>query len=163
MVAATPVPFVHSQRHRLVTSLYGGRAAGVDRFSAFRVGGGPTTADWEYLSRPILPAATPEEITSRSYGILNVEYRYELLFFTYLRLRGTLAQVDRLRFADGGGTVHRMEPMNGVSAGVTTGFLWHSQLELGYAYNFGVLRQRDGTTQAGDGAILFHWSKSLSH
>jgi hypothetical protein len=162
-VAAMPVPFVHSERHRLIASVYGGRGTDVDRFSAFRVGGGPSTADWEYLARPILPAAAPEEITTGSYRILNLEYRYELFFFTYLRLKGTLAKLDRLRFAEDGGTVHRMEPMNGVSVGVTTGFLWHSSIELGYAYNFGVLRQRDGMTQAGDGAIVFHWSKNFPH
>jgi hypothetical protein len=163
VVAALPVPFVRSDRHRLVTSLYGGSARDVDRFSALRLGGGPTTADWEALSRPILPAAALEEIASSAYAILNVEYRYELLFFSYLRLRGTLAQVDRLRFAEGGGTVHRVEPMNALSVGITTGFPWHSQLELGYAYNFGILRQRGGSTEAGDGAILLHWSKSFSH
>lgn len=163
VVAALPVPFVRSERHRIITSMYGGKGTDVDRFSAFRVGGGPLTADSESLSRPVLPAATLEEITSSSYAILNLEYRYELFFFTYLHLRGTVAQVDRLRFAEGGGTVHRVEPMNSISAGVTTGFLWHSQIEFGYAYNFGVLRQRDGVTHAGDGAILFHWSKSLSH
>jgi hypothetical protein len=163
VVAATPVPFVRSQRHRLVTSVYGGSARNVDRFSAFRLGGGPLTADWEALSRPVLPAVALEEITSSAYGILNLEYRYELLFFSYLRLRGTLAQVDRLRFAEGGGTVHRVEPMNALAVGITTGFLWHSQLELGYGYNFGVLRQRDGRSETGDGAILLHWSKSFSH
>jgi len=162
-VAALPVPFVRSERHRLITSVYGGKAAHVDRFSAFRLGGGPTTADWEALSRPVLHGTALEEITSGSYGILNVEYRYELLFFTYLQLRGTLAQIDRLRFTEGGGTVRRVQPMNAISLGLTTGFLWHSQLELGYAYNFGILRQRDGRSEAGDGAILFHWSKSLSH
>lgn len=161
-VAALPVPFVRSERHRLVLSVYGGQARDVDRFSAFRVGGGPMTSDWEALSRPVLPAAALEEIASGAYGILNVEYRYELLFFSYLRVRGTLAQVDRLRFADGGGTVHRTEPMNSLAAGITTGFLWHSQLELAYAYNFGILRQRSGMTNAGDGAILLHWSKSFS-
>jgi hypothetical protein len=162
VVAATPVPFVRSERHRLVTSVYGGTATNVDRFSAFRLGGGPTTADWEALSRPVLPAAALNEIAASSYAILNVEYRYQLLFFSYLRVRGTLAQVDRLRFADGGGTVDRVQPMNALSVGITTGFLWHSQLELGYAYNFGILRQRGGTSETGDGAILFHWSKSFS-
>jgi hypothetical protein len=163
VVAALPVPFVRSDRHRLITSVYWGKARDVDRFSAFRLGGGPTTADWEALSRPVLPAAALDEIASSAYGILNVEYRYQLLFFSYLRLRGTLAQIDRLRFADGGGTVHRVQPMNALSLGITTGFLWHSQLELGYAYNFGILRQRGGLSEAGDGAILLHWSKSFSH
>jgi hypothetical protein len=162
VVAALPVPFVRSERHRLITSVYGGRAADVDRFSAFRVGGGPTTADWEALSRPVLHGTALEEVPSSAYGILNVEYRYELLFFAYLHLRGTLAQIDRLRFADGGGTVHRVQPMNALSLGLTTGLPGHSLLELGYAYNFGVLRQRDGRSEAGDGAILVHWSKSFS-
>ena len=161
-VAALPVPFVRSERHRLITSVYGGRAADVDRFSSFRLGGGPTTADWEALSRPVLHGTALEEVTSRTYGILNVEYRYELLFFAYLHLRGTVAEVDRLRFADGGGTVHRIQPMNAVSVGLTTGLPGHSLLELGYAYNFGVLRQRAGRSEAGDGAILVHWSKSFS-
>ncbi|HEU5181211.1 MAG TPA: hypothetical protein VFW45_10475 [Candidatus Polarisedimenticolia bacterium] len=160
-VAAMPVPFAHSERHRLVTSVYGGKTRDVDRFSAFHLGGGPLTADWEALSRPVLPAVALEEITSEAYGILNLEYRYELLFFSYLRVRGTLAQVDRVRFDDAGGTVHRVEPMNALTLGITTGFLWHSQLELGYGYNFGVLRQREGRTEAGDGAILLHWSKSF--
>jgi hypothetical protein len=160
-VAAVPVPFTHSEKHRLVMSVYGGVARDVDRFSAFQLGGGPLTADWEALSRPVLPAVALEEITSDAYAMLNVEYRYELLFFSYLRVRGTLAQVDRLRFADDGGTVHRLQPMNALSIGITTGFLWHSQLELGYGWNFGILRQRDGQTEAGDGAILFHWSKSF--
>jgi hypothetical protein len=162
-VAATPVPFVRNERHRLVTSLYLGKARNVDRFSAFHLGGGPLTADWEALSRPVLPAASLEEITSSAYGILNLEYRYELLFFSYLRVRGTHARVDLLRFADGGGTVNRVQPMNVLTVGITTGFLWHSQFELGYGYNFGILRQRDGRTETGDGAILFHWSKSFSH
>ena len=162
-VGATPVPFVRSERHRLVTSVYWGTAVDVDRFSAFRVGGGPLTADWEALARPVLPAAALEEIVSSSYAILNVEYRYELLFFSYLRFRGTLAEIDRLRFAPEGGTVRLIEPMNSLALGITTGFLWHSQLEIGYAYNFGVIRQRDGQSQTGDGAILLHWSKSFSH
>jgi hypothetical protein len=162
-VAALPVPFVRSDRHRLFTSVYGGKSADVDRFSAFRLGGGPTTADWEALSRPVLPAASFEEFYSRSYGILNVEYRYEMLFFAYLRVRGTLAQVDRLRFDDSGGVVSRVQPMNALSIGITSGFFWHSQLELAYSYNFGILRQRQGMSEAGDGAILVHWSKSLGH
>jgi len=134
---------------------------GVDRFSAFRLGGGPTISDWEALSRPVLPAAAFEEIRSRSYGIMHLEYRYEMLFFAYLRLIGTLAQIDRLRFDDSGGVVARVQPMNALSLGVTSGFLWHSELELGYTYNFGILRQREGESQAGDGAILVHWSKSF--
>jgi len=159
--AALPVPFVRSERHRLVASVHGGMSRGVDRFSAFRLGGGPTISDWEALSRPVLPAAAFEEIRSRSYGIMHLEYRYEMLFFAYLRLIGTLAQVDRLRFDDSGGVVARVQPMNALSLGVTSGFLWHSELELGYTYNFGILRQREGESKAGDGAILVHWSKSF--
>jgi hypothetical protein len=97
-VAATGVPFVRSERHRLVTSVHGGTGTNTDRFSAFRLGGGPMTADWEALSRAVLPGAALDEFYSETYGIFNVEYRFEMLFFAYLRVRGTLAQVDRLRF-----------------------------------------------------------------
>jgi hypothetical protein len=160
-VAALPVPFVRSERHRLVMSFYAGKAVHADRFSAFRLGGGPMTADWEAQSRAVLPGAALDELYASRYGILNAEYRYEMLFFAYLRVRGTLAQVDRLRFDGGGGVVSRVQPMNALSIGVTTGFFWRSQLELAYSYNFGVLRQRDGASKTGDGAILVHWSKSF--
>jgi hypothetical protein len=160
-VAALPVPFVRSERHRLVLSAYGGASRNVDRFSAFRLGGGPTTADWEALSRVVLPGAALEEFYASTYGTLNVEYRFEMLFFAYLRVRGTLAEVERLRFNDAGVVVPRIESMNALSIGVTSGFFWHSQLELAYTYNFGILRQRGGVPEAGDGAILVHWSKSF--
>ena len=39
VVAATPVPFVRSQRHRLGHERLRGSARNVDRFSAFRLGG----------------------------------------------------------------------------------------------------------------------------
>ena len=119
------------------------------------------TADWEALSRVVLPGTYLEEFYASTYGILNVEYRYEMLFFAYLRVRGTLAQVERLRFDDAGGVVAHVEPMNALSIGVTTGFFLRSQLELAYSYNFGILRQRDGASESGDGAILVHWSKSF--
>lgn len=160
-IAAFPVPFVRSERHRFVAGLYAGTARKTDRFSAFRLGGGPTTADWEALSRAVLPGAALEEFYANDYGILNLEYRYEMLFFAYLRVRGTLAQVERLRFNDQGGAVARVEPMNALSIGVTSGFFGHSQLELAYTYNFGILRQREGGAEAGDGVILVHWSKSF--
>jgi hypothetical protein len=160
-VAAVPVPFVRSERHRLVMSAYGGKTANADRFSAFRLGGGPTTADWEALARAVLPGAAFEEFYANNYGIINVEYRYEMLFFAYLRVRGTFARLDQLRFDDEGDVVSRAEPMRTLSIGVTSGFFWHSQLELAYTYNFDILRPRDGVSQAGDGAILVHWSKSF--
>jgi len=160
-VAAVPFPFVRSERHKLVLSAYGGASANVDRFSAFRLGGGPTTADWEALSRVVLPGAALDEFYSRAYGTFNVEYRYEMLFFAYLRVRGTLAQVDRLRFTDQGGVVSRVEGMNALSIGVTSGFFVRSQLELAYTYNFGILRQRGGVGKEGDGAILLHWAKKF--
>jgi len=41
-VVATGVPFIRSERHRLISSLYGGIGQDLDRFSAFRLPGRPT-------------------------------------------------------------------------------------------------------------------------
>jgi hypothetical protein len=92
---------------------------------------------------------------------MHVEYRYEMLFFAYLRVIGTLAQVDRLRFDDAGRAVARVQPMNALSIGVTTGFFAHSELELGYSYNFGILRHAQ-EARVGRRRHPLHWSKSLA-
>ena len=64
-------------------------------FSALRLSGGSNAGDFESLSQPILPAAAFDEIATRGYGILNLEYRFEALFFLFLHARGTLARADR--------------------------------------------------------------------
>jgi hypothetical protein len=160
-VAAGPLPFSRADRHRLIASAYGGTGSRLDRFSAFRLGGGSNAGDFETLTQPILPAAAFEEFFPRHYAIFNLEYRYEALFFLYLQLRGSLAWVERPRLAQNGAVVKRTQPMHSLGAGLTSGFLWNSELELGYAYNFGILRQRDGLARSGGSAILLSFTKEF--
>ena len=82
-VAAGGVPFVRSERHRLVTELYGAIGKDLDRFSAFRVPGRPTGYEWEALSRPVVPGVAFNELFPTQYGIADLVYRYEALFFVY--------------------------------------------------------------------------------
>ncbi|HEX7529263.1 MAG TPA: hypothetical protein VF425_09145, partial [Thermoanaerobaculia bacterium] len=118
-LAALPVPFVNSERHRLLVSAYGGAGSNLDRFSALRLSGGSNAGDFESLSQPILPAAAFDEIATRGYGIVNVEYRFEALFFLFLSARGTLARADRVRFDAKGDFVNRTDWLNGVTVGLT--------------------------------------------
>jgi hypothetical protein len=48
-----------------------------------------------------------------------------------------------------------------VTAGLTSGFLWDSSLELDYSYNFGLLRQRSGAARSGAGALFLAWTKEF--
>jgi len=160
-VAAGGLPFVEDERHRLIASAYGGIGVGLDRFSAFRLGGGPGGGEWEALSRPVLPGAAFEEFFPRHYGILNLEYRYQVLYFLYTHLRGSFAWVERPRFNASGVAVMQTDSMPSVTASVTSGFVWHSQLELGTTYNFGLLRNNSGKPGYGGQAILLSWSKEF--
>lgn len=159
-LAAGGIPFVPSERHRLVASWYGGIGRHLDRFSSFRLPGRPTGYEWEALSRPVMPGVAFYELFPRRYAIMNLMYRYEALFFLYPYVRGTWAIVDRPRFADDGGVVFRMDHLPAVSAGVVSGAPWRSQVELSTSYNFGVLRDRGGPSRGGHGFFVF-WSKQV--
>lgn len=87
--AAGAVPFVDSERHRLIASAYAGLGKDLDRFSAFRIAGRPDASEWEAISRPDLPGAAFDEFFSRSYGIVDLRYRYEALFFLYPYVYGS--------------------------------------------------------------------------
>jgi len=82
-VSATPVPFIDSEKHRLVTSLYGGIGEHLDRFSTFRLPGRPTGYAWEAIALPMLPSVAFNELFPSRYGIAHLEYRYEPIFFMY--------------------------------------------------------------------------------
>jgi hypothetical protein len=157
-VAAGGVPGVPSDRHRLIASLYGGTGDDLDRFSSHRLGGGPSGREWESLARPLLYGAAFEEVYTHNYALLNLEYRYELLFFIYLHLRGQLAWVD---IPHGATVVNQTEAEDSVSMGVTSGFISNSDVELGYTHSFDLFRQRDGTYRRGGEAILMSWSKEF--
>ncbi len=160
-VAAGRVPFVDSDRHRLVASVYGGIGKDLDRFSAFRLPGRPIGYEWEALSHPMLPGVAFTELFPRRYAITDVTYRYEALFVLYPYLRGTYALVERPRFTDGGAVAMRTDALPAVGGGVVSVAPWHSQIELNYSYNFGVFRSSDSGPQRGGHGMFVAWSKEF--
>jgi len=156
LLAAAPVPGL-SERDRLIVGVYGGTTGenSLDRFSAFRIGGGPSPSESDDLARIPYPGAEFNQFPVSDYVMGTVEYRRELLFFLYLHLRGTFAWANRdvltshpLRFRESRGEVF--------SSGLTSGLPWDSTLYLEYSHDSGILR--NGV--AGDSLLLL-WSKSL--
>jgi hypothetical protein len=153
---ASPVPFVASERHRLVGTLHGGIGSGLDRFSGFRVGGGPSGQEFEALSRPIIPGAQIEEFVSSRYVVAVAEYRWEPIFFTYIGVRGGVAYLDRRRLGPSG-FFQSDDVLPSVGARITTGFLFETQLQLEYDYNFGVIRK----DEYGGHGVTMHVSRQF--
>ncbi len=160
-VVAGPVPFVNVDRHRLIGGAYGGLGANLDRFSAFRLPGRPTGWEWDVLSKPVLPGASFQEFFPRSYAVFETLYRYEALFFLYPYLRGAWAWVDCPRFEAGGSVGNRMDSLPSLGGGVVSGAPWDSQVEIDYAFNFGILRDNDGQPQFGGHSVFVLWSKEF--
>lgn len=160
-VAAGGVPLLDSERHRLTASLHAGIGKDLDRFSAFRLSSRPTAWEWEAVSRPDLPGAVFDEFFSRRYGIAELRYRYEALFFLYPYLRANWAWIDRPRFRENGRVANQMDPLASLGAGLISGAPWKSQVELNYAYNFGILRDNDGEAGFGGHSVLFQWAKEF--
>jgi hypothetical protein len=160
-LAAAGLPFGEPERHRLIASLYGGIGKDLDRFSAFRLGGEPGGGEWEALARPAVAGAIFDEFFSRSYAVANLEYRYELLFFCYLHLRGQFAWLERARSAADGTADWEMNTLPALGAAVTCGAPWNSQLELAWNYNFGLLREDGGDSEFGGHALTLAWSKEF--
>jgi hypothetical protein len=148
-VAAIPLPFGRTERHRLIAMAHGGIGKDLDRFSSFRLGGGSTWGDFETLARPELAGAAADEFTTSRYGIVDLEYRYQAAFFLYLQVRGTLAWLEVPCF-EAGGIVNRVEPMHAVTTGLSTGLPWTMALEAAVTYNFGLVRPgHEGTGALG--------------
>ena len=155
-VTASGVPFVESDRHRLLFYLHGGVGEGLDRFSAERVGGGPQGEERLALARPILPGAAIREFFPERYAIGVVEYRYETIFFNYIGPRASLAWLDRDRRVPGG--FRREEDvLASVGMRVTSGFLGETRLQIDYNYNFDVVRNGD----LGGHEIMAHISREF--
>ena len=142
-VFASGVPYIESDKHRLVTSLYGGIGKDLDRFSTFRLPGRPTGYEWEALSLPIMPGVQFNELFPRRYAIASVTYRYEALFFLYPYVTATYGFVEQLRSTPQG-IVAVTDPMPALGGGVVTGAPWKSQIEINYSYNFGIFRDPGG-------------------
>ncbi|HPX60736.1 MAG TPA: hypothetical protein PLN25_03070 [Deltaproteobacteria bacterium] len=155
-VAAMPVPFL-TDRDRLVASVYGGFSPheSLDRYSGFRIGGGPFPNESDDLWRTPYPGALFNQFTVADYVVGNLEYRRELLFFLYLHLRGTVAWINR-DYQHGGMIRFSQDRGEAFSVGLTSGMPWDSSLYLEYSQDFGILR--NGT--AGSGLMLL-WSKAF--
>ncbi|MDA8164252.1 MAG: hypothetical protein M0017_04375 [Desulfobacteraceae bacterium] len=145
LLGAGGVPFVKSERHRLLGAFYGGAGSNLDRFTAPRVGGGPEPLGEEFGSTamPVLPGAAIHEFFPDHYAILIGEYRWEPIFFTYFHVRAAVARLDRLRRNDTGGIYHSTDDFAALGMGITTGFFFKLRLCLDYSYNTGVIRDHD--------------------
>ncbi len=160
LIGASGLPWL-SEKHRFVAYLhYGVTPMGeLDRFSAFRVGGGPFPNETDDLYRVPYPGALYNDFPVSDYVVGTLEYRYELSFFMYLHLRATFAWgANRPDYSDQEGLRLRLTSADGraYSVGLTTGFIHDSQLYLEYAYDDKLLR--NGTSGS---SIMLLWSKSF--
>lgn len=160
-VAAGGIPFVASERHRLISSLYGGIGKNLDRFSTFRLPGRPTGYEWEALSLPVMPGVAFNELFPTRYGIADLMYRYEALFFLYPYIRATYGIVERPRFGPDGAIRFQMDSLPALGGGVISGAPWRSQIEFGYSYNFGIFRDPGGHISLGGHGFFALWSKEM--
>ena len=154
-------PFVDSERHRLISSLYGGIGKNLDRFSAFRLPRRPTGYEWEALSLSVMPGVAFNELFPTRYGIADLMYRYEALFFLYPYIRVTYGIVERPRFGPDGAIRFQMDLLPALGGGVINGAPWRSQIEFGYNYNFGIFRNPGGHVSLGGHGFFALWSKEL--
>ena len=156
LTAASGIPLL-SEKNRLLMSVYGGVApyGMLDRFSAFRIGGGPIPCESDDLDRLVFPGAMFSQFPASDYLLGALEYRRELLPFLYLHLRGTFGRLTRTVFTEPQVTSRRGTG-EALSAGLTTGFLWNSELHVEYTYDTSILR--NGTA---GGNVILMWSKSF--
>jgi len=138
-LAAARAPFVGSDRHHVIGYLWGGIGHGLDRFSDFRVGGGPWGEEYGAIRIPLLPGAQIEEFQTNRYVIFTGEYRWEPIFFAYLSVRGSVSYLERDRFS-GGKVVTSDDVLGSIGARITTGFLLETRLQIDYDYNAGLIR-----------------------
>ncbi len=158
-LATTPFPGV-SERHRLVSSLHAGGGAHLDRFSAFRLGGGSTWGDFETLSRIVLPGAGVDELFAPWYIITDIEYRFEAFFFLYLQLRGTLAWAALPSSAEPRYDTNT-KALPALTLGLTSGLPWGLSLEAAASWNFGIPREEDGEIKKGGTGLVFSLTKEF--
>lgn len=162
LLTASGLPFLDSEKHRLVASIHGGIGKDLDRFTAFRLPGRPTGYEWDAVSLPMIHGVAFNELFPKHYAIANVQYRYEALFFLYPYVEAGWAFVDRPRFTSQGTIRQATDSMPTLGVGLVSGAPWRSQIELNYTYNFGIFRDSDEgrPSRGGHGMFLF-WSKEL--
>jgi hypothetical protein len=150
-----------SERHRFVGYLHGGVSpmGKLDRFSAFRAGGGPLPNESDDLYRLPYPGALFNNFGVTDYVVGTLEYRLQLAFFMYLHLRGSFAWGgNRPDYDTTEGLRLRLTSSDGeaFSVGLTSGFIADSQLYLEYSHDSNLLRNgREGNS------FMLLWSKSF--
>lgn len=156
LTVASGIPFL-SEKNRLLMSLYGGVApyGKLDRFSAFRIGGGPIPSESDDLARLVFPGAMFSQFPASDYLLGALEYRREVLPFLYLHLRGTYGRLTRTIFTDPQVT-SKTDNGAALSIGATSGFVWNSELHVEYTYDTKILR--NGTR---GGNVILMWSKAF--
>jgi hypothetical protein len=140
-VGATDVPFLNSDRHKIVSWLTAGVGHNLDRFCATRVGGGPNAMGMEYGSSamPILPGTSIWEFYPDSYAIGSLEYRYELSWFTYLTAHGGVGYLNPLRPTGTNALKESNELYPWLGARLSTGFFFDTMLMIDYAHSFNLV------------------------
>ncbi len=159
LIGATKIPRL-SDRHHFVGYLHAGISpmGRLDRFSSFRAGAGPFPNETDDLYRVPYPGALYNSFPVTDYMVATLEYRYELMFFLYLHMRGTFAwganRPDfsndelKIRFTGSDGEAF--------SLGLTSAFVNDSQIYLEYAYDNKFLR--NGSSGH---SFTILWSKSF--
>jgi hypothetical protein len=155
MVGAARIPFA-SDRHHVVGSVHGGTGSSLDRFSAFRLGGGPVGDEYESIYRPNIPGAAITEFTTDHYVVAVGEYRWEPIFFAYLGVRTSVTYLDRTREISGGRSSEN-DFLYSIGGRITSGFFFHTRLQIDYDYNTGVIRHGD----FGGHEVMVHLSGSF--
>lgn len=155
-MAALPLPGL-SERDRLLLSVYGGYSPdnNLDRFSGFRIGGGPFPYESDDLWRVPYPGAVFNQFVVSDYIVATAEYRRELLYFLYLHLRGTLVWINR-DFTRGNLLSFSEDRGEALSVGVSSGLPWDSTIYVEYSNDYGILRNGEKGN-----SLLLLWSKSF--
>ncbi|HJV34986.1 hypothetical protein, partial [Geomonas sp.] len=157
VTVATAVPCL-DEKNRLLFSVHGGFApyGTLDRFSTFRIGGGPIPSEADDMERQVFPGAMFSQFPVSDYVITSVEYRREIFSFSYLHLRGTYANVNREEFVVTNAGNFTREHGQAVTTGFTSGFFLKSELTLEYTYDSSILRSGERGSN-----ITLLWSKSF--
>jgi hypothetical protein len=147
-----------SEKNRILLSLHGGYTPkkSADRYNAITIGGGPLPGESDDLCRPDYPGTMFNQVLVSNYALLALEYRRELAFFIYLRLRETLIWAERASVTDENKFLFKSTTGAATTIGLDTGFFWNSALYLGYSWDTGFIRNG----KSGSGLILT-WNKSF--
>ena len=145
-----------SEKNRVFFSFHAGVTPreSADRYNAITIGGGPLPGETDDLFRPDYPGAMFNQVLVSNYAMTALEYRRELAFFIYLRLRETFIWADRAAVTDTNKFLFKSSKGAATTIGVDTGFFWNSSLYLGYSWDTGFIRNG----KPGSGLIL-SWNK----